>query len=94
MKSKLCSLLLCFPLLLACQSNQNLHVSPIYSQQDLYLDYQYLSLEPIHIETEQEIFALDDGMRAMVQDKLINHYPAHQKARILLEHLFLSLIHI
>ena len=88
MKSKLCSLLLCFPLLLACQSNQNLHVSQTYSQQDLYLDYQYLSLEPIRIETEQEIFALDDGMRAMVQDKLINHYPAHQKARILLEHLF------
>ncbi len=88
MKSKLCSLLLCFPLLLACQSNQNLHVSQTYSQQDLYLDNQYLSLEPIHIETEQEIFALDDGMRAMVQDKLINHYPAHQKARILLEHLF------
>lgn len=88
MNSKLCSLLLCFPLLLACQSNQNLHVSQIYSQQDLYLDYQYLSLEPIHIETEQEIFELDDGMRAMVQDKLINHYAAHQKARILLEHLF------
>jgi Flp pilus assembly protein TadD len=88
MKRTLCVLLLCFPLLLACQSNQNLHVSQASSPTDLYLDDQYLSLEPIHIETEQEIFQLDDGMRAMVQDKLINHYPAHQKARILLKHLF------
>jgi Flp pilus assembly protein TadD len=88
MKSNLCSLLLCFPLLLACQSNQNLHVNQESSPPDLYLDSQYLSLEPIYIETEQEIFQLDDGMRAMVRDKLINHYPAHQKARILLEHLF------
>ncbi|HBY86586.1 MAG TPA: hypothetical protein DEO86_11995 [Colwellia sp.] len=88
MKSQLCSLLLCFPLLLACQSNQNLHVNQVSSPKNLYLDEQYLSLAPIHIETEQEIFSLDDDMRAMVQDKLINHYPAHQKARILLKHLF------
>ncbi len=88
MKSKLCSFLLCLPLLLACQSNQNLHVSQVTSQKHLYLDNQYLSLKAINIETEHEIFQLDDDMRAMVKDKLINNYPAHQKARILLEHLF------
>ncbi|PKH87675.1 tetratricopeptide repeat protein [Colwellia sp. Bg11-28] len=88
MKSNLCSLLLCFPLLLACQSNQNLHVNQASSPTDLYLDNQFLSLEPIHIETELEIFQLDDGMRAMVQDKLGNNLTTQQKARVLLDHLF------
>jgi tetratricopeptide (TPR) repeat protein len=88
MKSNLCSLLLCFPLLLACQSNHNLHVDQASLPSDLYLDSQYLSLEPIHIETEQEIFELDDGMRAMVKDKLSSHLTTQQKARVLLNHLF------
>ena len=65
-----------------------MHISHLSSQQDLYLDNQYLALKPINIETEQEIFQLDDDMRVMVQDKLVNNYPAHKKARVLLEHLF------
>ena len=88
MNNQLCSLLLCFPLLFACQSNQDLHVSQVTSPKNLYLDNQYLVLKPTYIESEQEIFQLDDEMRAMVQDKLVNNYPAHKKARILLEHLF------
>ncbi len=88
MNSRFYSLLLCFPLLLACQSNQILHVKQISSQENLYLDKQFISSNPVHIETEQEIFQLDDEMRAMVEDKLINNLTAQQKAHVLLEHLF------
>jgi len=88
MKSKFCSLLLCLPLLLACQSNQNPHVSQVTSPTDLYLDNQYLSIKPMSIETEQEIFQLDDDMRGMVQNKLSNNLTTQQKARVLLDHLF------
>ncbi|MCJ8295352.1 MAG: tetratricopeptide repeat protein, partial [Colwellia sp.] len=57
-------------------------------QVNLYLDSHFYSENPISIETEQEIFQLDDDMRAMVQAKLINNLPAHKKALILLKHLF------
>ncbi|KGJ95896.1 tetratricopeptide repeat protein [Colwellia psychrerythraea] len=88
MKSSCYGLFLCLPLLLACQSNEipqaNQYTSPV----NLYLDSQFQSNTPIIIETEQEVFQLDDEMRAMVQTKLVNNFPANQKARILLKHLF------
>jgi tetratricopeptide (TPR) repeat protein len=40
------------------------------------------------IETEQEIFSLDDEMRKLVNDKLRNNLTDKQKAIILLEHIF------
>ena len=74
--------------MIACQSNHSYQSTETYPQQDLYLDKPFYSPPPLHIETEQEVFALDDAMRAMVQKKLVNNFTAHQKARILLEHLF------
>ncbi|WP_019028196.1 tetratricopeptide repeat protein [Colwellia piezophila] len=74
--------------LVACQSNQNHQAQPAVAQHNLYLDQQFLSSSDIPIETEQEIFALDDEMRAMVQAKLVNSRSAQQKTIILLEHLF------
>ncbi|PKI16240.1 tetratricopeptide repeat protein [Colwellia sp. 12G3] len=88
MNSKIYSLLVYFPLLIACQSGQNLHVSQITPQTNLYLDSQFISLNLVPIETEEEIFQLNDAMRAMVQDKLINNLTDHQKSYILLKHLF------
>lgn len=80
--------LLLLSCLVACQSNQNHQAQPVVAQHNLYLDQQFHSENVIAIETEQEIFALDDEMRAMVQAKLINNRTAQQKAIILLEHLF------
>jgi tetratricopeptide (TPR) repeat protein len=88
MNSKFYTLLLCFPFLLACQSNQTFHDSQIRPQTSLYLDSQFLTSNPYDIETEQEIFQLNDDMRAMVQAKLMNNLTAQKKAFILLKHLF------
>ena len=81
-------ILLCLPLLLSCQSNKNIHVSQTSSAKNLYLDDKFMPISPAVIETEQEIFQLDDDMRVMVQAKLVNNLSAQEKARILLEHLF------
>ncbi len=81
-------LLFCLPLLLACQSKQHLEAKRILPQINLYQDSQFQPQHPIHIETEQEIFQLDDEMRFMVKAKLKNNLPAYKKANILLEHIF------
>lgn len=88
MNTNLCSFLCCLVLLFACQSNQYPHVSQVNSPTSLYLDKQFISLKPAHIETEQEIFQLNDKMLTMVETKLMNNLSAHQKAVILLNHLF------
>ena len=88
MNTRFYSLLLYFPLLFACQSNQTTNIIPVTPPINLYLDSEYISLNPIHIETEEEIFQLDNEMRAMVQAKLINNLSAQKKAYTLLKHLF------
>lgn len=88
MKSRYYFTLLFIPLLFACQNNQSYPVSQIISQSNLYLDEKFYSENSIAIETQHEVFKLDDEMRAMVQAKLINNLTASQKARVLLEHLF------
>jgi tetratricopeptide (TPR) repeat protein len=88
MQSHFYVLLLCFPLIIACQSNPNYKASQILPRQNLYLDNEFSSKTFLRIETEQEIFALDDEMRVMVQEKLTHNFTAYQKAKILLKHLF------
>jgi len=63
MNTRFYSLLLCFPLLLACQSHQTTNIIPVSPLINLYLDSEYISLNPIHIETEEEIFQLDNEIR-------------------------------
>jgi len=81
-------ILLCLPLLLSCQSNKGLNVEQISPPINLYLDDEFISVFPKEIETAQQIFQLDDDMRAMVKAKLVNNLSAQEKARVLLEHLF------
>ncbi len=92
MKSRFYFALLFTPLLFACQNNQSYpvaqNIGQNFSQGNLYLDEQFYSQKSIAIETQHEVFKLDDEMRAMVNAKLINNQTASQKARILLEHLF------
>ena len=63
MNTRFYSLLLYFPLLFACQSNQTTNIIPVTPPINLYLDSEYISLNPIHIETEEEIFQLDNEIR-------------------------------
>ncbi len=79
---------LLFPLLVACQSNQPKQHQKIITPTNLYLDSAFQSNSQIHIETEQEIFQIDDTMRAMVKEKLTNQPTANEKALALLDHLF------
>lgn len=79
------------PILFACQSGHHIidrHHFQAENSQSLYLDQAYITDKPYLIETEQQIFALDDEMREMVSTKLDNNLSAHKKARILLDHLF------
>ncbi len=88
MKSRYYLILLSIPLLFACQNNQSYPISQTVSQTNLYLDHKFPTTDAIPIETEHEVFTIDDEMRAMVKEKLVNNLTARQKARILLEHLF------
>lgn len=88
MKSLGYTLLLCLPLLFACQSKQNYQASPSLVTSNLYLDSQYHSDNPVNLETEHEIFRLSDDMLAMIDAKLMNNLTARQKAYVLLLHLF------
>jgi len=88
MKSRRYVFLLFLPVLIACQSSQQFQAKQSISPTSLYLDSDYYTHNPVHIETEQEVFQLDASMRAMVQDKLVNGLTAKQKSHILLEHLF------
>lgn len=74
--------------MLACQSNPVQLTPNVSAHNNFYLDEQFSSPNTFKLETEEEIFALDDEMRSMVHEKLLNHLTAQQKARILLEHLF------
>ncbi len=80
--------ILSFPLLLACQSNSFQQVNDVAPPRSLYLDNAFQTDSYIHIETEEEIFQIDDAMRAMVKEKLTNKLTSNEKALTLLEHLF------
>jgi len=90
MKSWFYVSLLFIPLLFACQNKQDYPISDSLSisNDHLYLDHQFSSENTFAIESMHEVFKLDEEMRAMVQEKLVNNLTASQKARVLLEHLF------
>jgi len=87
MKSRYHLVFVLISFLFACQNNQNYPVNQIVNKTNLYLDEKFYS-DSILIETEEEVFKIDDEMRAMVNAKLVNNLTANQKARVLLEHLF------
>lgn len=82
------SLLFSFPWLFACQSSNDY---PTYSKafvNSLYLDQQFIKPSLFEIESEQEIFMLDNEMIALVDEKLKSNYSPKKKAKLLLDHIF------
>jgi len=81
-------LLLSLPLLFSCQSSSD----PLdYSQvkvNSLYIDHQFTKPDLFEVESEQEIFMLDEEMIALVDTKLKSSYSPKKKAKILLDHIF------
>ncbi|MCW8833748.1 MAG: tetratricopeptide repeat protein [Colwellia sp.] len=73
--------------LYSCQSTSDLayQSTPLSS---LYLDEQFLLPSSWKVETEQEIFMLDDAMTEMVEKKLMATNSTQKKARLLLKHIF------
>lgn len=82
-------LLLSLPLLFSCQSNSDYGIAnapvPVNS---LYLDQQFAKPPLFQIESEQEIFMLDDEMTFMVKNTLTNALTTKEKAMKLLRHIF------
>jgi Flp pilus assembly protein TadD len=81
-------LLLSFPLLFSCQSNNVFLVKSKSTIEQLYLDEQFIPPLSFTIESEQEIFMLDDEMYSMVENSLNNTLDAKQKAKKLLQLIF------
>lgn len=79
--------LLCTTLLFSCQSYNSVS-NQTKNTNLLYLDKQFVASPSFHLETEQEIFMLDNEMLAMVESKLLTTQSTKKKARLLLEHIF------
>ncbi len=79
--------LLSTTLLFSCQS-YNGDLSQTKNTNLLYLGQQFISPPSFHLETEQEIFMLDEEMIALVESKLMTTQSTKKKARLLLEHIF------
>lgn len=77
-------------LLTACQSAPNFSKNIQLSNSSLYADEKYENYEGVYIESEDEIFALNDDMRAMVASKLANERDSRKKTIKLLKHFFSS----
>ena len=75
-------------LLSGCQINNFAQPHAQKSSQSLYIDQQFNSPASFHLETEEEIFMLDDDMKAMVEKKLSPYKSVREKAKLLLEHIF------
>lgn len=77
-----------FSLLTACQSAPKFMQSKQLSNTLLYVDDKFNNYNDIYIESEEEIFALDDDMQKLVEEKLKNERDNRRKAKKLLKHFF------
>lgn len=77
-----------FSLLTACQSAPNFMQSKQLSNTSLYVDDKFNNYNDIYIESEEEIFALDDDMQKLVEEKLKSERDNRRKAKKLLKHFF------
>lgn len=88
MKRSLSTILFIFlPFLLACQSNNAITTSTV-DVNTLYLDKAFIEPASFTIESEQEIFMLNDEMLALVQKNLVNNTNTQKKAAKLLKLIF------
>jgi len=77
-------------LLSGCGSLSNVYHQSITNTDELYNDKAYPTADTFIIETEDELFALDDEMRNMVKYVLKPERDQEKKARLLLEYIFSS----
>jgi len=84
----LISLFLSLPSLFSCQSNDSYNTSAKIPVESLYLDQSFPVEKSFNIESEQEIFMLDDEMRFMVKNTLNTTHNPKKKAMKLLKHIF------
>lgn len=73
--------------LVSCQSTV-IPVAVLPLNTDLYLDKNFENHELSEIETEEEVFALDDEMKLMVSENLLSVRAPNKRAKKLLRHLF------
>jgi len=77
-------------LLSGCQSPPGYKQAPTEFNSSLYLDEKFENHNAVYIESEETIFALDNDMKVMVVEKLINERDNRKKAKKLLKHFFNS----
>ena len=75
-------------ILTGCQSTSSYQQASHKLNSSLYLDEQFKNYKNINIESEEEIFALDDEMKTLVREKLTGERNNRQKAVKLLKHFF------
>jgi len=88
MKRIIISLLLFLPLLFSCQSTSDYSASTKIPAESLYLDQLFTVPDSFYIESEHEIFMLDDEMHFMVENTLNTTKDPKKKAMKLLRHIF------
>ncbi len=81
-------LFLFLPLLCSCQSNSGYNARSSIPVDSLYLDQKFPKPKLFAIESEQEIFMLDEEMQLMVQNSINNTRNTKKKAMKLLNHIF------
>ena len=83
-----CCLLFIILFLFGCQ-NTTPHFSHItIPSQDLYLDDMFSNTNNVVIESEQEVFQLDDDILTLIANKTKRNQTPYQKSQIILAHLF------
>lgn len=72
----------------SCQSTYSTNREFVPLNTKLYFDVAFPQFKSYEIETEDEVFALDDAMKAMVHDKLLSERDTKKRAKKLLKQLF------
>ncbi|WP_440876697.1 tetratricopeptide repeat protein [Thalassotalea sp. PLHSN55] len=83
------SLVVLLLLLSACKTTPKFNFEPT-TVNSVYLDHEFEGHDEYAVETLDEIFALDEDMQALVDNKLSRIYDERKRASELLEHIFES----
>jgi tetratricopeptide (TPR) repeat protein len=75
-------------LIVGCQSSEKLNHKNFIVNESLYIDEYFPNFQNIKIETQEEIFALDDQMRLMVKENLMTEPDIKKRSIKLLENIF------
>jgi len=75
-------------LLSACQNTSMTRDSSVEVNHSLYLDNKFPNFQEVNIESSQDIFAIDDEMKLMVETKLTPERDTRKRASKLLKHIF------